>query len=94
MATPSSWTLVASGTATAQTVTAHCSVSTDVPVSSLMAGSKMLTAEVLALTTRVDRQVAADTPPVRVLSLCSSEVRSTRSWINGGATRAIHQHVC
>jgi hypothetical protein len=32
-----------------------------------MAGSKMLTAEVLALTTRVDRQVAAKTPPVRVV---------------------------
>src|SRR5215203_177581 len=33
--------------------------------SSLMAGSKMLTAEVLALTTRVDRHVAARTPLVR-----------------------------
>jgi hypothetical protein len=31
-----------------------------------MAGSKMLTADVLALTTRVDKQVAANTPPVRV----------------------------
>ena len=47
-------------------MTAHCKVSTDIPVSSLMAGSRMLTAEVLALTTRVDKQVAANTPLVRV----------------------------
>src|SRR4029453_14701854 len=32
-----------------------------------MAGGKMLTADVLALTTRVERQVAAKTPLVRVL---------------------------
>lgn len=37
----------------------------DGPVSSLMAGSRMLTAEVLALTTRVDKQVAARTPLAR-----------------------------
>jgi hypothetical protein len=42
-------------------------VSTDVPVSSLIAGSRMLTADVLAFTTRVDRQVAAKTPPLRVV---------------------------
>jgi hypothetical protein len=47
-------------------VTAHCKVSTDMPVSALIAGSKMLTADVLALTTRVDKQVAAKTPLVRV----------------------------
>ena len=47
-------------------MTAHCSVVTDMPVSSLMAGSRMLTAEVLAFTTNVERQVAASTPPVRV----------------------------
>ena len=44
-------------------MTAHCRVSTDVPVSALIAGSRMLTAEVLALTTSVERQVAASTPP-------------------------------
>src|SRR3954465_15982823 len=46
-------------------VTAHCRASTDVPASSLMAGSRMLTAEVFALTTSVERQVAASTPLVR-----------------------------
>src|SRR5262245_15926786 len=35
------------------------------PVSSLIAGSRMLTADVLAFTTRVDRQVTARTPAVR-----------------------------
>jgi hypothetical protein len=43
-------------------VTAHCSVATDEPTSRLMAGSRMLTAEVLALTTRVDTHVASMTP--------------------------------
>ena len=43
-------------------MTAHCSVSTSIPVSALIAGSRMLTADVLALTTKVDRQVAASTP--------------------------------
>jgi hypothetical protein len=33
------------------------------PVSELIAGSRMLTAEVLALTMNVDRQVTARTPP-------------------------------
>ena len=36
------------------------------PVSSLIAGSRMLTAEVFALTTSVEMQVAASTPPVRL----------------------------
>ena len=39
---------------------------TDVPVSSLIAGSRMLTAEVFAFTTSVARQVAARTPVVPV----------------------------
>ena len=43
-------------------VTAHCSVVTSMPVSSLIAGSRMLTAEVFAFTTRVDRHVAASSP--------------------------------
>jgi hypothetical protein len=60
-------------------VTAHCKVSTDIPVSSLMAGSKMLTAEVLALTTRVDRHVAARTPLVRV----ATSVLKVSEWIAG-----------
>ena len=38
-------------------MTAHCNVVTSMPVSALMAGSRMLTADVLALTTRVDRHV-------------------------------------
>lgn len=46
-------------------MTAHCSVVTSMPVSALMAGRRMLTAEVLAFTTKVDRQVAASTPPAR-----------------------------
>ena len=45
-------------------MTAHCRVSTDMPVSWLIAGSRMLTADVFALTTSVERQVAASTPPV------------------------------
>src|SRR6476620_4734110 len=36
------------------------------PVSLLMAGSRMLTADVLALTTRVERQVTIRTPRARV----------------------------
>ena len=52
-------------------VTAHCSVVTLIPVSSLIAGSRMLTAEVLALTTSVERQVAARTPPARVVTSTS-----------------------
>jgi hypothetical protein len=40
-------------------------VSSAIPVSSLIAGSRMLTADVLALTTKVEMQVAANTPPVR-----------------------------
>jgi hypothetical protein len=38
-------------------------VVTEVPVSSEMAESRMLTAEVLAFTTSVEMQVAASTPP-------------------------------
>src|SRR5215218_8986952 len=37
------------------------------PVSVLMAGSRMLTADVFALTTRVDRQVTRRTPRARVV---------------------------
>jgi hypothetical protein len=44
-----------------------------------MAGSKMLTAEVLALTTRVDRHVATRTPLVRV----AVSVLKVREWIAG-----------
>ncbi len=44
-------------------MTAHCKVSTDIPVSSLIAGRRILTAEVFALTTSVEMQVAASTPP-------------------------------
>ena len=43
-------------------MTAHCRVVTDMPTSSLIDGSRMLTAEVLALTTRVDTHVASMTP--------------------------------
>ena len=43
-------------------MTAHWSVATEVPVSSLIEGSRMLTAEVLALTTSVETQVAIITP--------------------------------
>jgi hypothetical protein len=44
-----------------------------------MAGSKMLTAEVLGLTTRVDRHVAARTPLVRV----ATSVLKVSEWIAG-----------
>src|SRR6476469_2232499 len=43
-------------------VTAHWRVVTSMPVSSLIAGNRMLTADVLAFTTRVDRHVTAKTP--------------------------------
>jgi hypothetical protein len=43
-------------------VTAHCSVLIGDPVSSLIDGSRMATAEVLALTTNVETQAAARTP--------------------------------
>ena len=49
-------------------MTAHCSVVTSMPVSALMAGSRMLTADVLAFTTKVDRQVAARTPPAAAVA--------------------------
>ena len=60
-------------------MTAHCRVSTEVPVSALMAGSRMLTAEVLALTTSVDRQVAARTPPARAVAACVAVIGSRPS---------------
>src|SRR6187200_3000904 len=40
-----------------------------------MAGSRMLTAEVFAFTTSVEMQVAASTPPVRVLACTTSLIR-------------------
>ena len=43
-------------------VTAHCSVLTEALTSSAIAGSRIVTAEVLALTTSVETQVAASTP--------------------------------
>jgi hypothetical protein len=43
-------------------VTAHCNVLTGDPVSSLIAGSKMATADVLAFTTRVEMHVATSAP--------------------------------
>jgi hypothetical protein len=46
-------------------VTAHCSVLSGDPVSSLIEGRRIDTAEVLALTTSVEMQVAARTPVVR-----------------------------
>ena len=59
------------------------------PVSSLIAGSRMLTAEVLALTTSVERQVAASTPPV---PLDGSHGDVAQSVPNGrsGALRVLH----
>src|SRR5919107_1171037 len=48
-----------------------------------MAGSRMLTAEVLALTTRVDRQVAARTPLARVV-VPVSVIRSS-VWIGAAS---------
>ena len=46
-------------------VTAHWRVVTSIPVSSLIAGNRMLTADVLAFTTKVDRHVTAKTPRAR-----------------------------
>jgi hypothetical protein len=48
----------------------------DIPVSSLIAGSKMLTAEVFAFTTSVAMQVAASTPvaPLDATACGSAEV--------------------
>ena len=43
-------------------VTAHWSCATGAPVSSLIAGSSMVTAEVFAFTTSADTQAAASTP--------------------------------
>jgi hypothetical protein len=50
-----------------------------------MAGSKMLTAEVLAFTTSVEMQVAASTPPARLLIWATSSIRhppvtDPRAW--------------
>ena len=44
-------------------------------MSSEMAGRRMLTADVLAFTTRVEMQVAASTPPVRVPVFVTSLIR-------------------
>ena len=58
-------------------VTAHCRVATDVPVSWLIAGNRMLTADVLAFTTSVDTHVAAMTPaPARRPRSVASDMRS------------------
>lgn len=46
-------------------VTAHCRVSTDIPVSAEIAGSRMVTADVFALTTSVEMQVTSSTPTAR-----------------------------
>src|SRR5262245_59346659 len=43
-------------------VTAHCSVATEVLVSALIAGSRIVTAEVLALTMSAEMQVTSRTP--------------------------------
>src|SRR5262249_44047769 len=43
-------------------VTAHCSVATDASTSLLIAGSRIVTAVVFALTTNVDTQAARRTP--------------------------------
>src|SRR6478735_2816649 len=53
------------------------------PVSSLIAGSRMLTADVLALTTSVDRQVAASTPLALAVATCDSVIDPRPS--GGGA---------
>ncbi len=45
-------------------VTAHCSRSSEASRSAPIEGSRMLTAEVLAFTTKVDRQLVPSTPPV------------------------------
>ena len=55
-------------------MTAHWSVVTDMPVSSLMAGSRMLTAEVFAFTTSVEMQAAARTPPARAVGSAVADV--------------------
>ncbi len=42
-------------------MTAHCNVVVELPTSALIAGSRMLTAEVFAFTTSVETHVAAST---------------------------------
>ena len=44
-------------------VTAHCSRSSEASSPSPMEGSRMLTAEVFAFTTNVDRRLVPSTPP-------------------------------
>ncbi len=66
-------------------VTAHCRVSTEVPVSAEMAGKRMLTADVLAFTTSVEMQVTTSTAPAFVpfcaTSLMPASFRSSaRAW--------------
>ena len=61
------------------------------PVSSLIAGSRMLTAEVLALTTSVEMQVAASTPPVRLAVLGRrSSAPLARHGRSGAGRRRLH----
>ncbi len=56
-------------------VTAHCRVSTEVPVSAEMAGSRMLTADVFAFTTSVEMQVTVSTPPALLPTCATSLIR-------------------
>ena len=67
-------------------VTAHCSVLTDALTSSAIAGSRIVTADVLALTTNVDTQVATSTPVLAGIpaSVESNAFVKTRSLLNGG----------
>ena len=50
-------------------MTAHCNSATGVPTSSLIDGSRMLTADVLALTTSAETHAAANTPVPARLSI-------------------------
>ncbi len=68
------------------------------PVSSLMAGSRMLTADVFALTTSVDRHVTARTPPARevvpvpLIQLPPQESDSQGGQLNARATGQTGDH--
>ena len=67
-------------------MTAHCSVAVDVPTSLLIAGRRMLTADVFALTTSVETQVATRTPrPARVVVFWSVAIAPIvgRSFVDG-----------
>ena len=69
-------------------MTAHCNVVVDIPVSSLIAGSRMLTADVFALTTSVDRHVTARTPLAPATAVVSL-IRSPQLLV--GASPALGQ---